>query len=206
VAECIKAVIAGLWDLGFVLDHAARSPQECIDLARREPTVVASLVDRRFLWGGFGLFSALDADLAGLFSGPLAESWKGSVNSALTTAPHGAWTSEDEPDVKRGPGGLRDLQRALFADSLAPGRPAALTEPTLIEAHRFLWLLRCHLHLLVGRAEDRLGSTLQPGVARRLGFNEACGATAASRLMQLFHCHAHNVLHAAARATTSVAA
>ncbi|HEY3721710.1 MAG TPA: DUF294 nucleotidyltransferase-like domain-containing protein, partial [Roseiarcus sp.] len=33
MAACIKAVVAGLWDLGFVLDHAARSPQECIELA-----------------------------------------------------------------------------------------------------------------------------------------------------------------------------
>ena len=39
---CIKAVIAGLWDLGFVLDHAARSPRECLDLAREEPAVLAS--------------------------------------------------------------------------------------------------------------------------------------------------------------------
>lgn len=168
--------------------------------------VVASLVDRRFLWGGFALFSVLDADLAGFFSGPLAASWRGAVNSALTTTPHGAWASVDEPDVKRGPGGLRDLQRALLADGLASGRPPARPEPTLIEAHRFLWLVRCHLHLLAGRAEDRLGSALQPGVARRLGFDEPRGATAASRLMQLFHGHAHNVLQAAARATTSVAA
>jgi hypothetical protein len=55
---CIKAVVAGLWDLGFVLDHAARSSQECLDLAREEPTVLASLLNRRFLWGGFGLFRA----------------------------------------------------------------------------------------------------------------------------------------------------
>jgi [protein-PII] uridylyltransferase len=205
VAACIKAVVAGLWDLGFVLDYAARSPQECIELARREPTVLANLVDRRFLWGGFGLFTVLDADLAGLFSGPLAASWKGAVSSALTSTPHEAWTPEDEPDVKRGPGGLRDLQRALLADSLAFGRPPALPEPTLIEAHRFLWLVRCHLHLLAGRAEDRLGSALQPGVARRLGLDEPRGATGASHLMQLFRRHAHNVLQAAAHATTSVA-
>jgi [protein-PII] uridylyltransferase len=203
MAACIKAVVAGLWDLGFVLDHAARSPQECIELAHREPTVAASLVDRRFLWGGFGLFTGLDAQFAGLFCGPLARRWRGAVNSALTSNPHRAGTPEDEPDVKRGPGGLRDLQRALSANTLASGRPAALTEPTLIEAHRFLWLVRCHLHLLVGRAEDRLGSALQPAVARRLGFDEPRGATAASGLMNLFRRHAHNVLQAAARATTS---
>jgi hypothetical protein len=65
-AACVSAVVAGLWDLGFVLDHAARSSRECLDLAHSEPAVLASLLDRRFLWGGFGLFAALDADLAGV--------------------------------------------------------------------------------------------------------------------------------------------
>jgi [protein-PII] uridylyltransferase len=207
---CIKAVIAGLWDLGFVLDHAARSPRECLDLAREEPAVLANLLDRRFLWGGFGLFGALDADLAGLFSGPLAARWRGAVGSAMAStrgdALNSAQTPENEPDVKRGPGGLRDLQRALSVNTLASGRPAALAQPALIEAHRFLWLVRCHLHLLVGRAEDRLSSALQPDVARRLGFDEPRGTTAAPCLLHIFRRHAHNVLQAAALATRSIPA
>ena len=206
---CINAVVAGLWDLGFVLDHAARSPQECLDLARDEPTVLASLLNRRFLWGGFGLFAALDADLAGLFSGPHAARWRDAVGSAMASTRGDALnkpkTPENEPDVKRGPGGLRDLQRALSMNTLASGRPAALAAPALIEAHRFLWLVRCHLHLLVGRAEDRLTSALQPGVARRLGFDEPRGTTAGPRsLLHTFRRHAHNVLQAAALATRSV--
>jgi [protein-PII] uridylyltransferase len=207
---CIKAVVAGLWDLGFVLDHAARSSQECLDLARGEPAVLASLLNRRFLWGGFGLFAALDADLAGLFSGPLAARWRGAIGSAMASSRGDALnktqTPENEPDVKRGPGGLRDLQRALSVNALASGRPAALAEPELIEAHRFLWLVRCHLHLLVGRAEDRLSSALQPDVARRLGFDKPRGTTAAPRLLHIFRRHAHNVLQAAALATGSVPA
>jgi [protein-PII] uridylyltransferase len=207
---CIKAVVAGLWDLGFVLDHAARSSRECLDLARDEPAVLASLLNRRFLWGGFGLFGALDADLAGLFSGPLAARWRGAVGSAMASTRGDALNrgqmSENEPDVKQGPGGLRDLQRALSVNTLASGRPAAIAQPALIEAHRFLWLVRCHLHLLVGRAEDRLSSALQPDVARRLGFDEPRGTTAAPCLLHIFRRHAHNVLQAAALATRSVPA
>jgi [protein-PII] uridylyltransferase len=184
-----------------VLDHAARTSQECLDLARDEPTVLASLLNRRFLWGGFGLFAALDADLAGLFSGPDAACWRGAVGSALAStrdvALNIAQTPDNEPDVKQGPGGLRDLQRALSVNAIASGRPAALAEPALIEAHRFLWLVRCHLHLLVGRAEDRLSSALQTGVARRLGFSDAPGAAAAPRLLHNFRCHANNVIQAA---------
>ena len=205
---CIKAVVAGLWDLGFVLDHAARSSRECLDLARDEPAVLASLLNRRFLWGGFGLFAALDIDLAGLFSGPHAARWRRAVGSALTgirdDALGVAQTLDNEPDVKQGPGGLRDLQRAHSVNAIASGRPAALAEPALIEAHRFLWLVRCHLHLLVGRAEDRLRSALQPDVARRLGFDEPRRTTEAPRLLHIFRRHAHNVLQAAALATHSV--
>ena len=203
-AACVNAVVAGLWDLGFVLDHAARSSQECLDLAHDEPAVLASLLDRRFLWGGFGLFASLDADLAGLFSGPHAARWRSAIGAAMASTRRE--TPEDEPDVKRGPGGLRDLQRALSADTLASGRPTTLAEPALIEAHRFLWLVRCHLHLIVGRAEDRLGSALQPGVARRLGLDEPRGTTAAPRLLHLFRRHAHNVLEAAALAKGSIPA
>jgi [protein-PII] uridylyltransferase len=207
---CIKAVVAGLWDLGFALDHTVRSSRECLDLARDEPAVLASLLSRRFLWGGFGLFAALDADLAGLFSGPQAARWRDAVGSAMASGHRHARSRpqahENEPDVKRGPGGLRDLQCALSMNALASGRPAALPEPSLIEAHRFLWLVRCHLHLLAGRAEDRLGSAFQSGVARRLGFDEPRRTAAAPRLLQVFRGHAQNVLQAAALATGSVPA
>jgi [protein-PII] uridylyltransferase len=192
------------------LDHAARSSHDCLDLAHRQPAVLAGLLDRRFLWGGFSLFAALDADLASLFSGPDATRWKDAVGSAMAStrrdALRGGEAPDEEPDVKRSPGGLRDLQRALAANTLASGRPTALVEPALIAAHRFLWLVRCHLHLLAGRAEDRLSSVLQPGIARRLGFNEVCETTAAPRLLHLFRRHAQNVLEAAALATASVPA
>jgi [protein-PII] uridylyltransferase len=206
---CIKAVVPALWDLGFVLDHVARSPRECLDLAHNEPTVLASLLNRRFLWGGFGLFAGLNAELASLFSGPLAARWRNAVGSAMAStrgnAPNGVQTP-NEPNVKRGPGGLRDLQRALSMNTLASGGPARLVEPALIEAKRFLWLVRCHLHLLVGGAEDRLSSALQPEVARRLGFDEPRGTTAAPRLLHIFRHHADNVLRAVALATGSVPA
>jgi [protein-PII] uridylyltransferase len=68
-AACINAVVAGLWELGFVPDHAARSSRDSLDLARDNPAVLERLLDRRFLWGGFGLFAALDIGLARLFLG-----------------------------------------------------------------------------------------------------------------------------------------
>src|SRR6516225_5339991 len=191
---CIGAVVACLWDLGFVLDHATRSVRECLELAKDNPTVLAGLVDRRHLWGCQGLFATLDAELAALFAGPDAGCWRDAVGSALSPtdrhAPRDVYALEDEPDVKRGPGGLRDLQRALWANACASGRSIPLKPSRLVQAHRFLWQVRCHLHLLAGRAEDRLTRSFQPGIACRLGLADSRG------LLDLFRYHARNVVAA----------
>jgi len=196
---CVGAVVACLWDLGFVLDHAARSVRECLELAKDDPTVLAGLVDRRHLWGCQGLFATLDAELAALFAGPDAGCWRDAVGSALSPthrhAPRDVYVLEDEPDVKRGPGGLRDLQCALWATACASGRSKPLKPSRLVQAHRFLWQVRCHLHLLAGRAEDRLTRSLQPGIARRLGLADSRGP-AARPLLDLFRYHACNIVAA----------
>jgi [protein-PII] uridylyltransferase len=196
---CISAVVASLWDLGFELDHAVRSASECLELARDDATVLAGLVDRRLVWGGFGLFTSLDTDITVLLSGPDAGRWRDAIGAAMSSthrhAPREMQRSEDEPDLKRGPGGLRDLQRAIWANTPASGRLMSLTQASLVEAHRFLWLVRCHLHFLAGRAEDRLSLSLQLGIARRLGL-DAPHKSAAPLLLDLFRYHARNVLTA----------
>ena len=205
---CIGAVVACLWDLGFVLDHAARSVRECLELAKDNPTVLAGLVDRRHLWGCQGLFATLDAELAALFAGPDAGCWRDAVGSALSPArrhaPRDVYDLEDEPDVKRGPGGLRDLQCALWATACASGRSKPLKPSRLVQAHRFLWQVRCHLHLLAGRAEDRLTRSHQPGIARRLGLADSHGP-AARPLLDLFRYHARNIVAAIESASRSPA-
>jgi [protein-PII] uridylyltransferase len=205
---CVGAVVACAWDLGFVLDHAARSVQECLELAKDNPTVLAGLIDRRHLWGCQGLYAALDAKLTALFAGPDAGRWRHAVGSALSPtrrhAPRDVYALEDEPDVKRDPGGLRDLQRAVWATWCASGRSMPLKRSRLVQAHRFLWQVRCHLHLLAGRAEDRLSSSLQPGIARRLGLADSRGP-AARPLLELFRYHAANIISAIESAPQSPA-
>ena len=135
IKACISAVVASLWDLGFELDHAARSPSECLELASDDAAFLAGLIDRRFLWGGFGLFTSLDTDIAALLSGPDAGRWRDAIGDALSSthrrAPREMQRLEDEPDLKRGPGGLRDLRRAIWANTPASARPMSLTQARL---------------------------------------------------------------------------
>jgi [protein-PII] uridylyltransferase len=82
--------------------------------------------------------------------------------------------------VKEGKGGLRDLQTLMWiGEFLHRAREPAelvrhglLTRPSLatfLRSRRFLWTVRCHLHYLTGRAEERLTFDLQPELARRMG-------------------------------------
>jgi UTP:GlnB (protein PII) uridylyltransferase len=88
-----------------------------LSLQATMPPFLPGLVDRRFLWGGFGLFTSLDTDIAALLSGPDAGRWTDAIGDALSSthrrAPREMQRLEDEPDLKRGPGGLRDLRRAI---------------------------------------------------------------------------------------------
>lgn len=64
----VRCVVAGLWDLGFAVDHTARSTSQYLELARKDTTVLAGLIDRQFLWGGFGLFTSLSVGIKAILS------------------------------------------------------------------------------------------------------------------------------------------
>ena len=72
-----------------------------------------------------------------------------------------------EPNVKDGKGGLRDLhtlywigkyafRRRAAADLVDEGLFTAAEFRRFERAERFFWAVRCHLHLVAGRAEERL--------------------------------------------------
>ena len=87
------------------------------------------------------------------------------------------------------------LERAIWANTPASARPRSLTQAPLVDAYCFLWLARCHLHFLAGRADDRLSLPLQPDIAPRLGLNALQNSTA-PHLLDLFRYHARNALAA----------
>jgi [protein-PII] uridylyltransferase len=196
----IGFVLTGLWDLGFEVGHTSRTLAECAELARAEPKVLASLFDARFLAGSFSLYGRLENGVRQTANDIGTEAFAAALAPRLSAPPDGAWAvDEDEPDVKRGPGALRDIQRLLWLARLQhvgtePGAPSDLARPhaTMLpivgDARRFLWRVRCHLHLLAGRAQDRLLRELQPVVARGLGLGRG-----SDELMGCYHAYTRAV-------------
>src|SRR5262249_1104931 len=51
-------------------------------------------------------------------------------------------------------------------------------------ALQFLWTVRCHLHFITGRAEERLSFDLQPEIAKRMGYGARANQQAVERFMK----------------------
>jgi [protein-PII] uridylyltransferase len=199
----ISFVLTGLWDLGFEVGHASRTAGECVAFARVNHVALTSLLDARFLAGSFGVHAMLK-DEARQAAQELGATALTVALRPTDPASRGSTADDEaEPDVKRGPGALRDIQRLLWlarldhvdADFGAPselGGLDATVPPIVAEARRFLWQVRCHLHLLAGRAQDRLVDELQPLVARRLGLRAGSDAGVAE-LMACYRAYTNAV-------------
>ncbi|CAM5593797.1 bifunctional uridylyltransferase/uridylyl-removing enzyme [Streptomyces avidinii] len=160
-----------VWDLGLALDHSVRTPGEARKTAAEDLKVHLGLLDARPVAGDAGL-------LAGLRTSVLAD-WR---NLAAKRLPQlhalcleraeraGELRFLLEPDLKEARGGLRDVTalRAVAASWLADA-----PRDGLADARRRLLDARDALHLVTGRATERLALQEQTAVAGRLGLLDA---------------------------------
>ena len=119
-------VLAGLWDLGFEVGHATRTAAEALEFARINHVALASLLEARFLAGSFGAHLMLEGKIWQTAKEVGAQAVAAALAPTLPAFRGPSANDEEEPDVKRGPGGLRDIQRLLWLarlDLLARTRP-----------------------------------------------------------------------------------
>ena len=60
-------------------------------------------------------------------------------------------------------------------------------------AQKFLWTVRCHIHYLAGRAEERLTFDLQTEIGRRMGYTDHAGSRGVERFMKHYFLVAKDV-------------
>lgn len=206
VEQMAEFLLYKLWDLGLKVGQSVRSATECIKLAQSDLTVQTALLESRLIWGSAPLYARLvksfEKDvIAG--RGPIF------VEAKLAERDQRHQRMGDsrfllEPNVKEGKGGLRDLHTLMWisrflyrSDDIGElVRQGVLTRQALgafVRARRFLWTVRCHLHYLTGRAEDRLTFDLQPEIARRMGYRERNKVRAVERFMKRYYLVARDV-------------
>jgi len=204
--KLVEFLLYRLWDLGLKVGQATRSIDECLRLSVDDNAVLTSLLEARFLWGDRALMDELAVRFDKEVRGNNAI---GFVEAKLKERDERHQRTGDsrymlEPNVKEGKGGLRDLHtlfwlgRFLYRiDSVDDFvRHEVLTSKaldTFQRARRFLWVVRCHLHYLTNRPEERLTYDLQPEIARRMGYQDRKSALAVERFMKHYYLYAKEV-------------
>ncbi|MEO0057292.1 MAG: hypothetical protein RIT17_742 [Pseudomonadota bacterium] len=197
--QVIEAMLYILWDLGLKVGHSSRTVSDTMRMAKEDLTIRTALLEGRLVWGDQQLYE----ELRTRFWTDVA---RGSERLFLTQklaerdARHkrmGDSRYVVEPNVKEGKGGLRDLQTLYWigkyvhrVQNAAELVDVGLLTPSEYRSFRraegFLLAVRCHMHIITDRAEDRLTFDLQRQVAERMQFADRPGKSAVERFMQYY--------------------
>ena len=204
--QVIEAMLYLMWDLGLKVGHSSRTVADTMRMAKEDLTIRTALLEGRFLWGDQGVYEELRQRF-------WAEIVRGNERDFLTQKlaerndrhkRMGDSRYVVEPNIKEGKGGLRDLQTLYWIGKFMHRVESAseLVDVGLLtraeyssfrRAEGFLLAVRCHMHVLTDRAEDRLTFDLQRQIAERMNFAERPGKSAVERFMQYYFLQAKRV-------------
>jgi len=190
--------IALLWDAGLQASHAVRSAGECTEAAA-DQSVLTALIEARPLAAGEDEVARLAAALSPQKVWPPEDFYEAKLEEQrLRHARFGDTSDNLEPNLKDGPGGLRDLHllgwlalRSLGVHTLDKlielGRLGWDEAAALERERRALCRLRYGLHLVAGRREERLRFDYQKLLAARLGYADDADSLGVEKMMQGFY-------------------
>ena len=204
--KVVEALLYVLWDLKLKVGHATRTVDECLKQARADMTIRTTLIEARFIVGDKDLFEALqkrfDSEIVARTAPEFVAAKLAEREARVRRA--GASRYLVEPNVKEGKGGLRDLNtlfwiskyvyRVRNAHELVAAGVFSPREFALFRrCEEFLWSVRCRLHFLAGRAEERLSFDVQRPIARQLGYSTRAGLIDVERFMKHYFLIAKDV-------------
>src|SRR3954451_10866779 len=201
-----EGILYCLWDMGLKVGHATRSVDECIRQAKSDMTIRTALLEARYLLGDRALYdefaTRFDKDVVRNTAPEFVAAKLAEREERLRRAGQSRYLVE--PNVKDGKGGLRDLHtlfwiakyvyRVHSAEELIERGVFNHSEYKMFrEAEDFLWAVRCQMHFVMGRAEERLSFDIQREIAVRLGYTAHPGMRDVERFMKHYFLVAKDV-------------
>ncbi len=201
-----EAILYCLWDMGLKVGHATRSIDECIRQSKADITIRTAILEARYLLGDEKLFDELvtrfDDEVVRNTAAEFVAAKLAEREDRIRRAGQSRYLVE--PNVKDGKGGLRDLHTLFWIAKYVyrVRDPSELikrgvfdkTEYQLFRrCENFLWSVRCHMHFLTGRAEERLSFDIQREIAVRLGYSARPGLRDVERFMKHYFLIAKDV-------------
>ena len=186
-----------LWDLKYQLGHSLRTIDDCVALAKQDLTARTALMESRYLLGSRPLFEACHRRLAAGFR-PRSFVEAKREERRRDAERYGSTTFLLEPNVKRSPGGLRDLHaikwiamamtRRIDWHALAQAQYLTTPECDLLQRHQtFLWDIRNDMHFHAGRASDVLSFNEQQRLAEVFGYQSERHLLPVEQFMQCYY-------------------
>jgi len=201
-----EAILYCLWDTGLKVGHATRSVDECIRQSKADMTIRTAILEARFLLGDRGLFDELQMRFDREVVRHTAAQFVAAKLAEREDRHRRAGQSRYlvEPNVKDGKGGLRDLHTLFWIAKYVyrVREPDELIKRGVFDKREyqifrrcedFLWSVRCHMHFITGRAEERLSFDIQREIAVRLGYTAHPGLRDVERFMKHYFLIAKDV-------------
>ncbi|MFT3905508.1 MAG: [protein-PII] uridylyltransferase [Steroidobacteraceae bacterium] len=195
----IEQLLTYLWDIGLEVGHSVRTVAECAEECAADVGTMTTLLEARRLAGSAELVQQMREALSPEHVWPVREFFEAKVREQEERHQKANDTAYNlEPNVKTGPGGLRDIQtiawvakRHFGAETLDELVSHGFLTPSelrrLKQAQAFLWKVRFGLHTLTGRHEDRLLFDHQLKLAQSFGYEDASFTLAVEQLMQRYY-------------------
>lgn len=205
VRQLVEQVLRLLWDARLTIGHSFRTVTECVVAARRDPHLQTALVHLRLLAGNGALYNSLLTSLEKerrKRGDALLNAIR--IEREMRHAKFGSSVCLQEPNVKEGAGGLRDLQTALWTayarygcrtleELRGRGIISESERKEVARAYDFLWRVRYMLHLLTRRKTERLALDVQPALAREFGYKPGSYLLASENFMRDYYRHSHSL-------------
>jgi [protein-PII] uridylyltransferase len=201
-----EALLYCLWDMGLKVGHATRSVSECIRQAKADMTIRTAMLESRYLLGDKKLYDELTTRFDKEVVQSTAPEFVAAKLAEREERHRRAGQSRYlvEPNVKDGKGGLRDLHTLFWIAKYVyrVREPEELIKRGVFDREEykvfrrcedFLWSVRCNMHFLTGRAEERLSFDIQRDIAVRLGYTEHPGQRDVERFMKHYFLTAKDV-------------
>src|SRR3990172_1601389 len=180
--QSIEKFLIFLWDIGLEVGHSVRTIKDCIYEAKNDITVATNLMESRLLAGNASIYNEMCRQTGTKKIWPNKKFFEAKLKEQIER--HKKYDNSEhklEPNIKEGPGGLRDIQmigwvakRHFGADTLKDlithDFLSAEEYRILNAGQSLLWRIRYALHFITNHREDRLLFDYQRNVAELFGF------------------------------------
>ena len=205
LAVAMRPMTQGIFDIGLQLGHSIRTPNEAVQLARKDMVICTSLIDSRLLIGKQSIFENFKNN----FERTLNRNRQSICREILDIRKgerdqYGQTVYLLEPHIKRSRGGIRDLNLLRWLGYvehgvsdpdrlLLAGAISKLDHRRWLLAREYLLRMRNEMHFHAGSAQDMLNRAEQLRLADWIGQTQRQGMLPVEHMMRDYFRHSNHV-------------